>query len=80
MQTSVRPATMGPNPAVPRPSTASVAASLISMTITVPARANTSRGLAATRAPAARRGSQRSGDRFQTTSLLPAAAKFIAIG
>ena len=80
MQTSVRPTTIGPNPAVPWPSTASVAAALTSMTITVSARTNTSDGLAATRAPAARSGAQRSADRFHTTSGMPATARFSVIG
>jgi hypothetical protein len=49
------------------------------MTITVSACRNTSPALSITRAPTARSGSVRSGDRFQTTSFVPAFAKFRAM-
>ncbi len=65
---------------VPRPSTASTAASSVSISSTVSARSKTSAGLAATSAPASRRGAHRSGVRFPTTSGVPARARLSAMG
>jgi alpha-D-ribose 1-methylphosphonate 5-triphosphate synthase subunit PhnH len=68
---------------VPRPRTASTAELLAIMRKTTSARSNTSAGLPATSAPAARSGALRSGLRFHTTSGVreaPDAARFSAMG
>ena len=76
----VRPASCAANRGVPRPSTASVAASSASMRMTVRARWKTSAGAAATADPACRNGSQRAAVRFQTISGVPARARLSAMG
>src|SRR5215218_6761458 len=73
-------ATFRPKSGVPRPKTESIAAPSTSMRITTRARLNTSAGLAATLAPAARSGSLLSGERFQTTSAVPIRARLSAMG
>ena len=78
--TSVRPAIMDANPAVPRASVASIAAPFASIASTTGARANTSATDPATSAPAARNGAVLAAVRFQTTSFVPARSRFAAIG
>src|SRR5437868_7987096 len=79
MLTRVRRCTRVANARSPRASTASVAAPSTSMRITTSQRANTSAGSFATTAPAFARTADLDGVRFQTTSELPAFARFSAM-
>ncbi len=80
MLINVRPFTRRPNAPSPRASTESSAAPSRSMRITSSHRAKTSAGSFATAAPALARMPHFAGERFQTSSGVPAFARFSAIG
>src|SRR5438552_3008651 len=80
MLTSVRPLTPSANARVPRPRTVSIAAPSTSMNTTTSHRAKTSAASFATLAPALPRMADFAGERFQTSSGVPALTRFSAIG